>query len=271
MPDTVLRPYLRRWRLEPDGAPFATHGSRLLPVRWQGRPAMLKLALQDEERQGGAVMAWWGGHGAAEVFAHHGPAMVMARAGGQTLGDLALAGQDDAATRIICDVVARLHAPRAAPPPPAVPLAAWFAELEPQARREGGILAEAWATAQGLLAAPADTVMLHGDIHHFNILDFGPRDGRADWRAIDPKGLCGERGYDYANLFRNPHRSVAIAPGRFARRVTMVAAQAGLERERLLRWILAVMGLQASWRPILDAERHRATREIAALARAALD
>ncbi len=263
----VFTQFLRRWALVADGAPIVTPSSRLLPVRLRGQAAMLKVATAPEERQGGAVMAWWAGQGAAPVLAHHGDAVVLARAPGLTLGAHALAGHDDAASRIICEVVARLHAPRPAPPAGLVRLEDWFAELEPAARIEGGVLAAAWQTAQALLAEPRDQTVLHGDIHHFNILDFG--DG--DWRAIDPKGLRGERGYDYANLFRNPSRGLATAPGRFARHVAIVAEHAGLERTRLLRWILAVMGLQASWRPIHRPELHLATREIAALALAALD
>jgi len=51
-----------------------------------------------------------------------------------------------------------------------------------------------------LLADQHDVGVLHGDIHHGNILDFGPR----GWLTIDPKGLIGERDFDYANLFCNP-------------------------------------------------------------------
>ncbi len=37
----------------------------------------------------------------------------------------------------------------------------------------------------------------------------GPR----GWLAIDPKGLIGERGFEYANLFRNPDAEVALSAG----------------------------------------------------------
>lgn len=47
-----------------------------------------------------------------------------------------------------------------------------------------------------LLADRRDISPLHGDIYHGNVLDFGER----GWLAIDPKGLKGERGFDYANL-----------------------------------------------------------------------
>jgi streptomycin 6-kinase len=45
------------------------------------------------------------------------------------------------------------------------------------------------ATARELLAKPSEVVILHGDIHRGNVLDFGPR----GWLASDPKGLVGER------------------------------------------------------------------------------
>ena len=75
------------------------------------------------------------------------------------------------------------------------------------------------------------------------MLNFGAR----GWLAIDPKGLAGERGFDLANLFCNPDLRTATAPGRLARQATVVAKVAGLERGRLLRWILAWAGLSAAW------------------------
>jgi streptomycin 6-kinase len=119
----------------------------------------------------------------------------------------------------------------------------WFAALEPAAARHGGILSLAAATARELLAEPQEVVVLHGDIHHGNVLDFGSR----GWLAIDPKRLAGERGFDFANLFCNPDIAVATAPGRLARQASVVADVAGLDRRRLLRWILAWAGLSAAW------------------------
>jgi streptomycin 6-kinase len=236
--------YLARWGLTPDGDPIVTHGSRLLPVRQGGVPAMLKVATEAEEKFGGLLMSWWDGEGAARVLAHDGEALLLERAEGKTsLSDMARHGRDEEATRIICDVVARLHARRGRPPPHLIPLAEWFRELEPAAAQQGGILALSAATARALLAAPQDVVVLHGDIYHDNILDFGAR----GWLAIDPMRLIGERGFDYANLFCNPDYETATAPDRFARRLAVVAEAAALERQRLLRWILAWAGLSVAW------------------------
>ncbi len=204
---------------------------------------MLKVAVQEEERAGAALMIWWRGEGAARVLAHHGAALLLERAeGGMALAELACIGRDDEASRIMCEVASRLHAPRPGQPPVLTGLSRRFQALEARAA-QGGIFASAAATAKDLLASPQDARVLHGDIHHNNILDFGPR----GWLAIDPKGLLGERGFDYANIFCNPDFRTAVEPARFSRRVDVVATAAGLEHGRLLQWILAWAGLSASW------------------------
>ena len=263
--------YLTRWDLIPDGDPIITPGSRLLPVRQCGIPAMLKVILAAEEKTGGVLMAWWDGHGAARVFAREDDAILLERAQGKvSLADLARNGRDDEASRIICGVVEKLHAARVKPLPELMSLSQCFQELEPAAAVHGGILSRSAATAQELLAAPREVRVLHGDVHHDNILDFQER----GWLAIDPKGLIGERGFDYANLFCNPDLSdpnypVATFPDRFARRVEVVSQAAGLERKRLLQWILAWAGLSAVWY-LSDGVEPTIDLKVAELAAAAL-
>jgi streptomycin 6-kinase len=75
--------YLARWRLTPDGDPTLTRNSRLLPVRWRGASAMLKMALEAEEKAGNGLMAWWDGEGAARVLANDGDAILLERAQGK--------------------------------------------------------------------------------------------------------------------------------------------------------------------------------------------
>lgn len=246
----VFGQYLTRWRLVPDGNPIITAGSSLLPVCMGETPAMLKIARDAEEKFGGLLLKWWDGQGAAQVFAHEDDALLMERAEGPAsladmAGDTVPGDGDDKASRLICGVIAQLHAPTPSPHslPDLVPLVPWFRELGPAAARHGGILTACASIASELLASERDVVPLHGDIHHGNILDFGPR----GWLAIDPKGLIGERSFDYANLFCNPEAAVALAPRRLGRQVDVVAEFAGLERQRLLNWIMAYAGLSAAW------------------------
>lgn len=249
----LFDPWIERWSLVPDGPPFESQGrSHLLPVSSDGAPAMLKVATGEEALRGADILAWYGGEGAARVLARDGPVLLMERlSGGRDLAEMACSGGDSEATRIICSVVARLHAPRNAPAPALTPLSTWLEPLESAAPRFGGVLGMAAAAAATLLAEPRESIPLHGDIHHRNVLDGGGR----GWLAIDPHGLLGERGFDYANVFNNPDvdsahdpaLQVATAPGTLERRLRIVAELSGIEPRRLLLWILAYTGLSASW------------------------
>jgi streptomycin 6-kinase len=243
--DKQRKHYLQQWQLEPDGKPFKTYACWLQPVRYQQQPAMLKIALEAEEQRGGLLMAYWNGDGAARVWRQEGPALLLERLNSTpALAQMARNGQDAAASRIICHVADQLHTPRKGPrPAQLVPLETWFAELAPAAGKYGGILEDARLIAHDLLRHQQEICVLHGDLHHGNILDGGPR----GWLAIDPKGLLGDRGYDYANIFCNPNRKIAGAPGRLAQQVAVVSTAARIEPARLLRWIIAYGGLSAAW------------------------
>jgi streptomycin 6-kinase len=205
---------------------------------------MLKIALAPEEKDGAGLMQWYAGAGAARVLARDDDAVLLERArDAPSLARMVREGRDDEASRIICETVAALHTQRAAPPPTLVPLDVWFGALWPAAATHGGVLRTAATVAGKLLAGPQDVRVLHGDIHHGNILNFGPR----GWLAIDPKGLMGERAFDYANLFCNPDHNVATQLGRLTRQLAVVSRAAGLDAGRLSAWVTAWAGLSATF------------------------
>ena len=234
--------HIVRWGLVPDGDPISTHSSDLLPALKDGVPVMLKIARPEEERSGALLMQWWGGRGAAPVLDLEGDALLMERAiGSRSLNGMVREGRDDEATRLLCSVAAELHAPRGKPPQTLIPLSRWFGALWPMAERHRTLLARAAATAWGLLADPRHVVVLHGDIHHGNVLDFG-----VGWQSTR-RALIGERTFEFVNILRNPETGVALAPGRFARQASVIADAAELDRPRLLQWTIAFTGLSAAW------------------------
>lgn len=104
-------------------------------------------------------------------------------------------------------------------------------------------MAECAIQADALLGDQREQVVLHGDAHHSNILDFDQR----GWLAIDPKRVTGERYYDYVNVLCNPDLTTCTDPVRFERQLAIVIDIAGLERQRLLKWVMAHSGLSAAW------------------------
>jgi streptomycin 6-kinase len=105
-----------------------------------------------------------------------------------------------------------------------------------------------------LLDSMAEPVLLHGDLHHENILAADNQPSRTEgarvWLAIDPKGVTGEPAYEVGALLRNPWPELLSMPqpGQLlARRVDQLSAELGFEQERIVGWGLAQAVLAAWW------------------------
>ena len=113
------------------------------------------------------------------------------------------------------------------------------------------LVADAEGLFGELIGSMAEPVLLHGDLHHDNILAAQ----REPWLAIDPKGLVGEPAYEVGALLRNPHlRRLVAAPNveqTMARRVAQLSEELSLDRERIRGWGLAQAVLSA-WSSIED-------------------
>ena len=96
-----------------------------------------------------------------------------------------------------------------------------------------------------LFASATETVMIHGDLHHFNILRAG--DG---WLAIDPKGMVGEPAYETGAFLRNELDRVYTSSNplqTMARRVAIFAEVLELDRQKIVQYGLAQAILSAWW------------------------
>jgi len=97
-----------------------------------------------------------------------------------------------------------------------------------------------------LHASAEPAVLLHGDLHHYNILSAK----RARWLAIDPQGVIGEPCYEVGALLRNPLPQVYGWPdfaARTSRRVALLSERLGFDRRRIAGWGLAQAVLSAWW------------------------
>ncbi|GGC78733.1 streptomycin 3''-kinase [Thalassobacillus devorans] len=84
--------------------------------------------------------------------------------------------------------------------------------------------------------------LLHGDFHHYNVL----ASGENEWRAIDPKGLIGEREYDVIQFLLNKLPETDILPV-LRDRIDIFVDMLHLNRERLVLWGYCHSVLATSW------------------------
>jgi streptomycin 6-kinase len=141
---------------------------------------------------------------------------------------------EEAATDAAANVMRALWRPPAADPP--FPTVRDWGRL--LSGRAAGLFAE-------LCDSMADPVVLHGDLHHDNILRAG-----GGWLAIDPKGVVGERAYEPGALLRNPWPGLLDAPdpaGVLRRRSARLAEALDLDVGRVRAWAYAQAELSAVW------------------------
>lgn len=253
----ALAPWLESWGLEFEGRP--SYGAReaypgappVAFVRRAGEPLVLKLLKRGSDEYGSAwVLAHWRGEGAVNLIeADEGAVLIERALPGDDLTGLVAAGRDDEATSALCDVMEKLRRP----PPPAHGLrtvADWgkgFARNRAaaiQAGMPGDLIARAEALYFELCRTHAPSIVLHGDLQHYNVL----RDAGRGWLAIDPKGILGEPAYETGAMLRNPDLdSHHFAAGAIAQRTDIVCRRLGYERQRVLGWCFSQWVLSILW------------------------
>ena len=100
--------------------------------------------------------------------------------------------------------------------------------------------------AQELHQDMGEVVLLHEDLHHFNILSAT----RQPWLAIDPKGIVGEREYEVGALLRNPIPFIVSSlPTKklIDQRIQILAEKLGFDKQRIKQWGFTQAVLAAIW------------------------
>jgi streptomycin 6-kinase len=207
-----------------------------------GTPVVLKVnAPERESAEEADALAHWNGDGAVRLLAQAADsrALLLERCiPGAPLWDV----DDESATEIAASLLRQLRRK----PPAQHPFASladeaqrWVAELPETYERLGRpfertLLDLALGACRELAADAVDAIVLHQDLHGGNIL----RATRAPWLVIDPKPLVGDPAFDVASLVRD-RRDTLAGPGGadiVGRRLDLLAAELGLERERMRLW-----------------------------------
>lgn len=173
------------------------------------------------------------------------PALLLQRAvPGHPLSDIS---DDVRATAIFCSVVRRLQ------PSPVTGTHEWIQDHVSAIGRYrrtvagAGPLPAPWVDRaldylDGLIASTERPVLLHGDLHHANILRH-----HDEWVVIDPKGIVGDPHFEVIQYLLNYPRRGGDAETVLARRITMITERLALEGQRIARWGVVKGMLDACW------------------------
>jgi streptomycin 6-kinase len=252
----LLNKAARRWGLSL-GEPFLlSYNYVCAATRADGTQAVLKIGVPNRELKSEmTALRLFDGEGACRLLEadDENYAYLLERLyPGQMLVEMQ---DDEARTHIACEVMTRLWRP-APPELPFIPLSDWFVELDKLRPGYGGgtgpfpawLVERVEAFLPDLLHPSNPQMLIHGDFHHFNVLN--SERSECGWLAIDPKGVVGPVGYEAGPLLINPWAEflkLENPVGIIERRLAILSEHTGLPAAHLREWGLCHCLLSAWW------------------------
>lgn len=110
------------------------------------------------------------------------------------------------------------------------------------------LIMKAYETFKHLVETQHESILLHGDLHHDNILS-----SDRGWLAIDPKGVIGEKAYECASFIFNPYKQFneqqeLINAEFLGNRIDRIAGNLRLDKKRITQWAFVKRVLSVVWR-----------------------
>ena len=237
------------WRVQIEES-FETPSSTIAYGRRDRERVVIKAVNgPNDEWHSGAVLKAFGGYGVVRVLEHVDGAMLLERLDpGTSLVDLMQNGRDEDATAILAGVIAAMS-PSAAPPtsPTVIDWSRGFERyrLTGDTQVPRALVDKAARVYTELCTSQQNVRLLHGDLHHYNVL----LDTNRGWTAIDPKGVVGEIEYEIGAAMRNPVDLPDTITDRriIDARLDRYCSTLHLNRERMLAWTFSQAVLSAIW------------------------
>lgn len=209
-------------------------------------PIILKASLDSEglAREAFALKCFTG-YGAVKVLVEDNGMLLLERAiPGISLKSY-FPNQEHESIEIACGVMKKLHQANIPTTHNFPHIKDWLKALDKDWNIPNHYLQKARQLRDQLLKTAALDVLLHGDLHHDNILQNGE-----NWLVIDPKWVIGESAYEVAAFIRNPMPELlthADAPTIIHNRITRFAELLELPSQRILNWCFVQAVLVWVW------------------------
>lgn len=220
---------------------------------------ILKSGIPSPELESEAsALLWYNGNGCVKLLKSSKPdgVMLLEKADpGETLATLA-GDKDLESVLICCKVIQQLHSNTIT-----TELEESFQGLEDRLSnfsrlkaqsKEGkapfdlSLLERAERIYSDLISTTSTKVLLHGDLHHSNIL----LSGRSPWLAIDPHALIGDPAFEVAAFMRNPFPGIMSerrVRDLLSMRIKIFSEKLGFDQERVWGWSFAQTTLASGW------------------------
>jgi len=209
-------------------------------------PIILKMGLDNAGLKREALaLKCFAGCGAVKVLAEDNGILLLERAVPGTSLKSYFPDREQESIEIVCGIMKKLHQANIPATHNFPHVKDWLTALDNDWNIPNHYLQKAKKLRDELLQTSEVDVLLHGDLHHDNILQNGD-----EWLVIDPKGVIGEPAYEVAAFIRNPIPELmhhADATTIIHNRITRFAELLELPSQRILDWCFVQAVLSWVW------------------------
>ncbi len=227
-----------------------THSSLLGFGERDGIGVVLKIIKREgDEWHSGEVLSAYSGDGCVRVYDFEPGAILLERLDpGESLVERVRRGAERSANDILTEVIRKLAGHT--PPSRCVPVMSWALSFDRYVKSGANqirttVVEKSRAIFHELAASQGAQMLLHGDLHHYNVL----LDSGRGWLAIDPKGIVGELEYEIGAILRNPmeREDLFLSQDLIDGRARVLSRALNLDYDRILQWAYAQAVLSAIW------------------------
>ena len=245
LPRTVNE-FARRWHLSSLEPVENLSYNYVLSGFQEGRPIVLKLSLDSKGLNiEAAALKAFKGHGVVDVIDRADGALLIERAiPGYSLKEF-FPNLDDESIATASEVIKKLHSTPRMNQKGFPTINDWLTALDKPCDQLGQSLIKARTLRDELLNTMNANILLHGHLHHDNILAHDN-----NWKVVDPKGVIGELSYEVGCFIRNPLDVLPNHPDSLkiiTNRINAFSKNLNLDPERIAKCCFVQTVLAAVW------------------------
>jgi streptomycin 6-kinase len=247
----LLEKYIKEWKLENSKKLISTFTSDVYLCDSNNERVVLKILNETgikDELPGIYFLKSAKGNGCVSLHEFDERALLIEYLPGESLYQYSKAGKEKEASKIFCEIIKKLKSvPRNNYSVKLTYFISLF-EIFNRVKVQGdikGLLEQAHYLAQKLVSTQSEEVLLHGDLHHENIISRR----KGDFACFDPKGFVGDPSYELGTTLKNPWDYPEISQNIeiFKERAKFFSNELGLPYERIVGFAFVHLCLSIAW------------------------
>ncbi len=244
----LLSDYLKKWNCSKAVLIEETPTSHVYKVKYRNQFAVLKIYTvvgRKFESQGPFWLKACSGSAVIDVYKHDEGACLLEYIDGEELIQLTKIGRDEEATLIIAKTLNSIHKSPIPKEHKFKTFEEQFSALIDHKNDAPNIIHRVAKFAKRKLNKSYKPYLLHGDMHHKNIMNHSTK----GWLAFDPQCLVGDRSYDCANTLHNPHQMPELTENkdRLLKQVEILSSHMDINSQDIIDYAYIHGCLSSCW------------------------